>query len=89
VLVTADRVTRGKPDPEGYRLAATELGIDPADCVVFEDAPAGLVAARAAGARAIGITTTHTPAELRAAGARDTAASVADALALLGLQPQL
>ena len=89
VLVTADRVTRGKPDPEGYRLAATELGIDPADCVVFEDAPAGLAAARAAGARAIGITTTHTPEELRAAGAQDTAASVAGALALLGLQAQL
>jgi sugar-phosphatase len=89
VLVTADRVTRGKPDPEGYRLAAAELGVDPADCVVLEDAPAGLAAARAAGARAIGITTTHTPEELRAAGAGDTAASVADALALLGLQPQL
>jgi mannitol-1-/sugar-/sorbitol-6-phosphatase len=89
VLVTADRVARGKPDPEGYRLAAAELGVDPAACVVFEDAPAGLAAARAAGARAIGITTTHTPAQLRAAGATATAATVAGALALLGLQAQL
>jgi sugar-phosphatase len=89
VLVTADRVARGKPDPEGYRLAAAELGVDPADCVVFEDAPAGLAAARAAGARAIGITTTHTADELRAAGATDVAASVAGALVLLGLQTQL
>ena len=41
VLVTADRLTRGKPDPEGYLLAARELGADPADCVVIEDAPGG------------------------------------------------
>jgi sugar-phosphatase len=89
VLVTADRVTHGKPDPEGYALAARELGVDPAACVVFEDAPAGIAAARAAGAQAIGITTTHTADELRAAGAADVAPSVAGALALLGLQPQL
>jgi sugar-phosphatase len=89
VLVTADRVTNGKPDPEGYALAARELGIAAADCVVFEDAPAGIAAARGAGAQAIGITTTHTADELRAAGAVDVAPSVAAALALLGLQPQL
>ena len=41
VFVTSDRVRAGKPDPEGYRLAARELGVDPAACVVFEDAPAG------------------------------------------------
>jgi len=89
VLVTADRVAHGKPDPEGYALAARELGVDPATCVVFEDAPAGIAAARAAGAQAIGITTTHTPAQLRAAGAVDVAPSVAAALVLLGLQPEL
>jgi sugar-phosphatase len=85
VLVTADRVTRGKPDPEGYRLAARELGVDPAHAVVFEDAPAGVAAAKAAGARVIGITTTHPAAELREAGADETAASVAAALAALAL----
>lgn len=85
VLVTADRVSRGKPDPEGYRLAASELGVDPARAVVFEDAPAGLAAAKAAGARAIGITTTHTAEELLAADADETAASVAEALERLAL----
>jgi sugar-phosphatase len=85
VLVTADRVSNGKPDPEGYRLAATELGVDPARAVVFEDAPAGIAAAKAAGARVIGITTTHPREELLDAGADDTAASVADALEGLAL----
>jgi len=85
VLVTADSVTRGKPDPEGYRMAASELGVDPARAVVFEDAPAGIAAAKAAGARVIGITTTHPPDELLAAGADETAASVADALERLAL----
>jgi mannitol-1-/sugar-/sorbitol-6-phosphatase len=85
VLVTADRVSRGKPDPEGYRLAARELGVDPARAVVFEDAPAGIAAAKAAGARVIAITTTHPRDELLAAGADETAASVADALERLAL----
>lgn len=89
VLVTADRVANGKPDPEGYALAARELGVDATTCIVFEDAPAGIAAARAAGAQAIGITTTHTAEQLRAAGAIDVAPSVAAALAILGLQPEL
>jgi sugar-phosphatase len=66
VLVTPERLSRGKPDPEGYLLAARELGADPADCVVFEDAPAGLAAGRAAGMHVVGITTTHDPSELDA-----------------------
>jgi sugar-phosphatase len=81
VLVTADRVSAGKPDPEGYRLAATELGVDPAACVVFEDAPAGIAAGRAAGARVIAIATTHPREELGEADA--IAESVEEALALL------
>ncbi|HEY6763003.1 MAG TPA: HAD-IA family hydrolase [Baekduia sp.] len=83
VLVTSDRVSAGKPDPEGYRLGAAELGVDPARCVVFEDAPAGVAAGAAAGAVVVGITTTHEPSELRAAGAIGTAANVAAALAAL------
>jgi sugar-phosphatase len=83
VLVTSDRVAAGKPDPEAYVLAAAELGVDPADCVVLEDAPAGIAAGVAAGATVIGITTTHPAPELLAAGATTTAASVAEALALL------
>jgi sugar-phosphatase len=87
VLVTADRVRAGKPDPEGYLLAARELGVDPTKCVVFEDAPAGIAAGRAAGARTIAISTTHARDELAAADA--IAGSVADALALLSLEPEL
>jgi sugar-phosphatase len=52
-LITADLVTRGKPDPEGYLAAARELGVLPADCVVLEDAVAGITAARAAGVPAV------------------------------------
>lgn len=62
----ADDVTRGKPDPEPFLLAAARLGADPARCVVFEDAPAGLAAGRAAGMRTVALTTTHTAADLDA-----------------------
>ncbi|WP_405981540.1 HAD-IA family hydrolase [Streptomyces sp. NBC_00158] len=65
-LVTAEDVTRGKPDPEPFLLAARRLGVDPARCVVFEDAPAGLAAGRAAGMRTVALTTTHPAAELDA-----------------------
>ncbi|MEV7729231.1 HAD family hydrolase [Streptomyces sp. NPDC087917] len=65
-LVAADDITRGKPDPEPFLLAARRLGVDPARCVVFEDAPAGLTAGRAAGMRTVALTTTHPAAELHA-----------------------
>ncbi|MFF8017757.1 HAD-IA family hydrolase [Streptomyces sp. NPDC007929] len=65
-LVAADDITRGKPDPEPYLLAARALGVDPAHCVVFEDAPAGLAAGRAAGMTTVALTTTHQAHELRA-----------------------
>lgn len=55
VLVTADDVAAGKPDPEGYLAAAKRLGVPPEDCLVVEDAEVGVRAARAAGARAAGI----------------------------------
>lgn len=57
VLVVAEDVKNGKPAPDGYRLGASRLGCDPGACLVFEDAPAGLAAGRAAGARVIGLTT--------------------------------
>jgi sugar-phosphatase len=59
VLVTAERVQRGKPAPDGYLLGAHLLGVDPKDCVVVEDAPAGVSAARAAGAQVIGVDPTN------------------------------
>ncbi|MFF5983482.1 HAD-IA family hydrolase [Streptomyces olindensis] len=65
-LVAADDITRGKPDPEPYLLAARTLGVDPAHCVVFEDAPAGLAAGRAAGMTTVALTTTHQAHELHA-----------------------
>ncbi|MFF4488374.1 HAD family hydrolase [Streptomyces sp. NPDC001544] len=63
-LIAADDITRGKPDPEPYLLAARRLGVDPARCVVFEDAPAGLQAGRAAGMTTVALTTTHQTHEL-------------------------
>ena len=77
VMVCGDEVSRGKPDPEGYLVAAAKLGIAPGACVVVEDAPSGIDAGRNAGMRVIGVATTHTPEELRAA---DT---VIDALSAL------
>ncbi|WP_142059800.1 HAD-IA family hydrolase [Pseudarthrobacter sp. B4EP4b] len=55
VAVTAELVTRGKPDPEGYLKAAANLGVEPADAVVFEDAPAGIAAGVAAGIRTVAV----------------------------------
>ncbi|WP_242901965.1 HAD-IA family hydrolase [Actinomadura terrae] len=62
VVVTAEDVVLGKPDPSGYLLAAERLGVDPSGCLVFEDAPAGVAAGRAAGATVVAVTTSH-PAE--------------------------
>lgn len=70
VLVSADDVTRGKPDPEGYLTGASRLGASPPDCVVIEDTPAGLEAGRAAGMRTIGFAFQYAPEELGEADAR-------------------
>jgi sugar-phosphatase len=56
VLVTADEVPRGKPDPAGYLMAAESLGLPASDCVVFEDSPAGVAAGIAATASVVGVT---------------------------------
>lgn len=66
VLVCAEDVVRGKPSPDVYLLAAAGLGVVPTECLVIEDAPAGIEAARAAGMRVVGLTTTHRREELRA-----------------------
>ena len=76
VLISAEDVRRGKPSPEGYLRAAEALGVPPDDCLVFEDAPPGVAAARAAGARVIGVATTHPPEALGEAHA--VIASLAD-----------
>lgn len=57
-IITGDMVARAKPDPDCFLLGAQRLGVDIKDCVVFEDSRNGLIAARASGARVIGIATT-------------------------------
>ncbi|GHH84419.1 hydrolase [Streptomyces sulfonofaciens] len=55
--ITAESVGASKPDPEGFLKGAAELGIEPADCIAFEDSEAGIAAARAAGMRVVGVGT--------------------------------
>ncbi len=64
VLVTADDVTRHKPEPEPFLHAAALLRTPPAECTAIEDSPAGIRAARAAGCPVLGITSSHGPDEL-------------------------
>jgi sugar-phosphatase len=70
VLVTAEDVRRGKPEPEGYLLACRRLGVEPGECAALEDSPSGIRALAAAGVgRVVGVTTTSSADVLRAAGA--------------------
>ena len=91
VMITAEDVSAGKPDPAGYRLAAKRLGLEPADCLIFEDATVGIQAAEAAGAPLLIITTTHQhpleTAHATIASYRDIALSI-DSDGQLRLQPQ-
>ncbi|MGL4960396.1 MAG: HAD-IA family hydrolase [Inquilinus sp.] len=59
VLVTAEDVARGKPAPDGFLAAAKRLGADPEDCLVWEDAPAGIASAEASGASVMVVGATH------------------------------
>jgi sugar-phosphatase len=68
-LVTSSDVQRGKPDPEPYLKGAASLGLPPADCIVVEDAPSGIRAGKASGARVLALRTTDSDPELAAAGA--------------------
>ncbi|SHO55947.1 HAD-IA family hydrolase [Vibrio quintilis] len=64
VLITADQITQGKPDPEPYLLGASRLGLQPAECLVFEDAIAGVKSGLAAQSKVIGLLTHATKAML-------------------------
>jgi mannitol-1-/sugar-/sorbitol-6-phosphatase len=66
VMVSADDVSKGKPDPEPYLAGARLLGMNASDCVVIEDAPAGILAAHAGGMKVIGMTSTYPASALRA-----------------------
>ncbi len=68
-IASLEDITKGKPDPEVFLVAARKSGIAPSRAVVFEDATFGIVAAKAAGMRAVGVTTTNTAEALRDAGA--------------------
>ena len=81
VLVDSNQVARGKPDPEGYLRGAELLRTPPERCLVVEDAPAGVDAARAAGMTVVGLTTTHSAAEL--AGAHHIAETLGAAKPLI------
>jgi sugar-phosphatase len=81
VLVSCDDVVRGKPDPACFRLGARRLGVPIDRCVALEDAPAGVSAARAAGARVIALRTTHPDAALA------EACAIVDNLGALFVRP--
>lgn len=66
-LITADDVERGKPDPQPYLAGAAALSVDPAQCVVIEDAPAGIEAGKAAGMTVVALATTFDRRVLAAA----------------------
>jgi sugar-phosphatase len=68
-LVTARDAKRGKPYPDPYLMGAQLLGVPPMECVVIEDAPSGIRAGKAAGARVVALRTTASDAELQGAGA--------------------
>ncbi|HEX8488176.1 MAG TPA: HAD-IA family hydrolase [Propionibacteriaceae bacterium] len=76
VVVTADDVLRGKPAPDPFLEAAKRLGVDPTRCLVVEDAPAGLEAARAAGCFTLAVVTTTAPEDLYADAVVPNLASV-------------
>lgn len=69
VLVTPERVQNGKPDPEPYLLGAQELGLLPEECLVFEDAPAGLIAGHKAGAQTIAVLSQFAASQMPASSA--------------------
>jgi sugar-phosphatase len=82
VLVTANSIERGKPDPEPFLLGAERLGVEPSRCLALEDAPSGIESARAAGIPVVAFRTTHLEAELE--GASEILDTLAEAVEFLG-----
>jgi mannitol-1-/sugar-/sorbitol-6-phosphatase len=85
-MVTSSDVKIGKPDPEPYLKAAAKLGFAASDCAVVEDAPAGVIAGKAAGARVIAVLTTMPRGDLAKAGADWMVQSCADVTASSDLE---
>jgi len=65
VIVPIDEIRKGKPDPEGFLLAAEQLGVAPAECIVFEDTRPGIDAGLSAGMQVVGLATTFSAQQLR------------------------
>ncbi len=82
-LTTADDVKNGKPDPETFLISADKLGVAPANCIVFEDAFGGFLAAHRAGMKCVGLTTVNPAEEILATG--NVAETYAD---FSGLDPE-
>jgi len=82
-MITSGDIKRGKPDPEPYLTAAARLGVPASECIVVEDAPAGIRAGKAAGARVIGLPTTSPRPELEKVGADWVVRNCADISAAL------
>jgi HAD superfamily hydrolase (TIGR01509 family) len=76
-IVSLEDITRGKPDPQVFLIAAARVGVAPARSVVFEDATVGIQGAKAAGMYAVGLTTTHPAAPLAEAGADEVVETLA------------
>ncbi len=76
-IASLEDITRGKPDPQVFLVAAAKAGVEPAHSVVFEDAPVGIQAAKAARMYAVGLTTTHPAPALANAGADQVVDSLA------------
>lgn len=77
-IAALEDITRGKPDPQVFLVAATQSGVEPSRAVVFEDAPFGIQAARAAGMYAVGLTTSHPAQVLWDAGAHEVVESLVE-----------
>jgi mannitol-1-/sugar-/sorbitol-6-phosphatase len=87
-LVTSDDIRQGKPHPDPYLKGASLLGFSAAECIVVEDAPAGIRSGKSAGARVIAFKTTAPPAALREAGSDWLLNHCAD-IRLIGSSPNL
>ena len=85
IIVRGDEVARGKPAPDVFIEAARRLGVDAADCLVFEDAPMGIEAAQAAGMRVVALTTSFQAAHFETARARRRPTSAAISTSILRL----
>ncbi len=75
-IASLEDIQRGKPDPQVFLVAASKAGVEPRHAVVFEDAPVGIQAAKSAGMRAVGVTSSHAASYLRDAGADEVVESL-------------